>query len=123
VFELTHGTGNSIQEQIVHAFGANAAQGLIPLGSVVFDQRGDLFGVTAYGGAGCGDGCGVVYGMKPQSNGKWAYAVLHTFNGSDGTLPQYGLTIDSKGNLYGTTNGGGEGGIAFELSPTAQASK
>jgi len=49
---------------------------------------------------------------------------LHTFEESDGFNPVYGLTIDGKGNLYGTTYGcGSGGGVAFELSPTTQASK
>jgi uncharacterized repeat protein (TIGR03803 family) len=63
--------------------------------------------------------------MKPQGNGKWAFGVLHTFEGTDGALPQYGMTIDSRGNLYGETQAGGSGGggVVFELSPTAQASK
>jgi uncharacterized repeat protein (TIGR03803 family) len=61
--------------------------------------------------------------MQPESNGK--FEVLHTFTGPDGDLPVSGLTVDSKGNLYGITLGGGpgEGGVVFELSPTAQSSK
>ena len=126
VYELTRGTGNSVNEQILRDFGANEEQGVTPLGSVAFDGRGDLFGVTADGGnlEMCPEtGCGVVYGMKPQGNGQWAFGVLHSFIGSDGVEPDYGLMIDSKGNLYGTTLGGGEYGfgVAFELSPVEQA--
>jgi len=125
VYELTRGTGNSVNEQILRDFGANEEQGITPLGSVAFDVRGDLFGVTADGGnpTYCGGGCGVVYGMKPQGNGQWAFAVLHSFIGSDGVEPDYGLTIDAKGNLYGTTLGGGQYGygVAYELSPVEQA--
>jgi uncharacterized repeat protein (TIGR03803 family) len=39
---------------------------------------------------------------------------------ADGAEPQYGLVADGAGNLYGTTEGGGNrngGGVAFELSP------
>jgi len=69
--------------------------------------------------------CGTVYGMKPQGNGKWGFAVLHSFVGTDGATPDAALTLDSKGNLYGITGAGGpnEGGVVFELSPTTQASK
>jgi uncharacterized repeat protein (TIGR03803 family) len=40
-------------------------------------------------------------------------------------LPDSALTIDSRGNLYGTTGGGGpdDGGVVFELSPMKSASK
>jgi len=47
--------------------------------------------------------------------------VLHDFTGGsgDGAYPQYPLTSDGAGNLYGTTSYGGlyEGGTVFELSP------
>jgi uncharacterized repeat protein (TIGR03803 family) len=63
--------------------------------------------------------------MRLEKSGQWTYHVLHTFNGNDGVGPDGVLTIDSKGNLYGTTGGGGPngGGEVFELSPTTQASK
>ena len=91
---------------------------------MIFDPAGNLFGVTSGGGS-SGCGCGVIYGMKPRGDGKWAFGVLHTFVGTDGISPDAPLTLDSKGNLYGTTGGGGpgEGGVVFELSPTAQSSK
>ena len=117
-------SGTGVDERVLHAFGANGAQGITPIRAVVFDKRGDLFGITDEGGSPiCG--CGVVYGMKPQGNGQWVYQVLHTFVGTDGVTPNSTLTLDSAGNLYGTTAGGGPngGGTAFELSPTAQASK
>lgn len=38
------------------------------------------------------------------------YSVIHAFNGgADGARPQAGLTIDTAGNLYGTTGWGGAG--------------
>jgi uncharacterized repeat protein (TIGR03803 family) len=125
VFELTRDAATSApREQILHAFGENSAQGVTPEGGVTSDARGNLFGVTIEGGSYSCE-CGVVYGMKPQGNGKWAFAVLHTFAYSSGELPQFGLTVDNQGNLYGNTSAGGpnEGGVVFELSPTTQASK
>ncbi len=49
-------------------------------------------------------------------------SVIHTFTGPDGSFPNGGLTIDSKGNLYGLAGGGGpltycQCGVAFQLVP------
>lgn len=124
VFELTRGSGKTVDEQIIHAFGANEAGGLFPYAPVVFNRRGDMFGATLEGGSASCE-CGTIFGMKQEAGGKWGFEVLHRFVGTDGSDPQYGMTLDSKGNLYGTTKNGGpySGGVVFELSPTAQASK
>jgi uncharacterized repeat protein (TIGR03803 family) len=124
VFELTHIAGNGIHEQLLHDFGEQSAQGIAPYAAVTFDPHGDLFGITLEGGSPTCE-CGIVYGMKPQDNGKWGFEVLHSFVGTDGSTPNATPTLDSKGNLYGTTatGGPGEGGVVFELSPTAGASK
>jgi uncharacterized repeat protein (TIGR03803 family) len=44
--------------------------------------------------------------------------VLHSFSGGDGSLPETGLLLDQKGNLYGTTSrdGAGYGGTVFRIS-------
>jgi uncharacterized repeat protein (TIGR03803 family) len=67
----------------------------------------DLYGTTFNGGdmSACGGvGCGVVY--KVDAAGK--ETVLHAFTGSaDGANPYWGLTADSKGNLYGAAGAGG----------------
>jgi hypothetical protein len=59
-----------------------------------------------------------------MSNG-WAETVLYRFKGgADGAFPEGNLVLDSAGNLYGDTQGGGKGnfcsqvcGVAYELSP------
>src|SRR5271169_872127 len=50
----------------------------------------------------------------------WAaskYRVLHRFAGKDGAVPTSSLIFDAAGNLYGTTQVGGDGiyGTVFEL--------
>ena len=47
------------------------------------------------------------------------YSVLYSFNYGDGASPYAGLQRDSAGNLYGTTEGGGDGsaGTVFKLAP------
>ncbi len=80
----------------------------------MFDRSGNLYGTTGLGGAnGCGGyGCGVVYKLTPGAGGKWKYTVLHKFDGADGANPAGGLTLDSKGNLYGTAFS-----IVYEITP------
>lgn len=44
---------------------------------------------------------------------------MHKFTGgSDGSVPLSTLVFDSSGNLYGTTQAGGNGyGVVFEITP------
>jgi uncharacterized repeat protein (TIGR03803 family) len=57
--------------------------------------------------------------MTPGPNASWTYTVLHNFTGTDGCQPEDRPTLDEKGNLYGTTLGGGayQAGTAFEFTP------
>ncbi len=83
-----------------------------PSGPLKFDRSGNLFGETFDGGSfACPQsGCGVVFELTPASEG-WNFSVAHTFNGVDGSKgsqPTGGLSLDSEGNLYGMTSGGGD---------------
>ena len=90
-------------------------------GALVFDSAGNLYGTTYAGGGGnCTGGCGVVFKLTP-SGGSWSESVLYTFTGgADGASPWAGVTLDSAGNLYGTTSAGGSSsnGTVYELSPS-----
>ncbi len=115
-------------EKVLHSFQGGANAGSVPVGGVVFDKQGNLYGVTSDGGG--------VYQLKPpaQKGGAWSESVLYVFQGNskgDGATPEGGLVIDSAGNLYGTTAYGGTGncvllgnsvgcGTVYELSPPAQ---
>jgi uncharacterized repeat protein (TIGR03803 family) len=91
-----------------------------PYTGLIEDSHGDFFGATVNGGA---NGSGVVYGLGKNAHGKWTEVVLYQFGPSgsgDGADPLMDrLAMDSHGNLYGTTSGGGAygGGTVFELSP------
>jgi uncharacterized repeat protein (TIGR03803 family) len=114
-------------EKILYSFtGGNDGNG--PYSSLVFDQKGNLYGTTTSGGAYSG---GTVFELSPNSNGAWTETVLYSFGAytGDGTLPNSAgpLVFDANGNLYGTTQVGGnsnscpfhEGcGTVFELSPS-----
>ena len=112
---------------VLHSFCAetNCADGASPEAGLVFDQRGILYGTAYVGGAnycsfGRGYGCGVLFKFTPKGK----YTVLYSFcaetNCADGVSPEAGLVLDQKGNVYGTTVGGGEprgGGVVFKLTP------
>ncbi|HVV64001.1 MAG TPA: choice-of-anchor tandem repeat GloVer-containing protein [Rhizomicrobium sp.] len=96
----------------------NCADGSAPLGGVVQDGAGNLFGTTALGGA---HNDGVVYEIDRTGR----FKVLHSFCGAcgEGANPSAGLIVDTTGNLYGVTQSGGPNdcGTAFELSAAGWA--
>lgn len=94
-----------------------------PEGADVFaplflDPDGQLYGTTALGGPGGLDGKGTVFTFSTSGS----YAPLHLFSGSDGAIPENGLTQGKDGLLYGTTTGGGEGGkgTVFAITPQGE---
>jgi len=129
VFELSPTAGGLWQEKIVHAFKNNGKDGMGPVGSLILDAAGNLYGTTEIGGSceNCFVAAGTVFELLPKAGGSWTEEILHNFNpnGVDGQEPNAGLIFDSAGNLYGTTSGGGahgnsgSGGIVFQLKPAA----
>jgi uncharacterized repeat protein (TIGR03803 family) len=85
-----------------------------PYGGLIFDHAGNLYGTTAYAGAG---GSGTVFELT-HSSGSWTFQVLYGFAGQGG--PYASLTMDAVGNLYGTTIGDGAygRGSVFKLIPS-----
>ena len=79
-------------------------------------------GRLEHGGA---HGTGSVFELVRSAGGKWTEQVLYSFGDygtRDGYQPVYGVTFDSAGSLYGTTQfGGTQGeqgwGTAFRLTP------
>jgi len=109
VFELTPMAGGAWTEAPLYTF-AGKPDGANPYGSLIFDANGNLYGTTMNGGPGSGLGKGIAFELTPPSSpGNWGETVLHQFAGgaNDGENPQAGLTMDSSGNLYGTTPFGG----------------
>jgi uncharacterized repeat protein (TIGR03803 family) len=74
---------------------------------LTLDAHGTLYGMSPYGGnTNCGDGggCGTLFKITPDGK----FTLLHAFTLEDGRQPEGGLVLDAKGNLYGTTNFGGD---------------
>lgn len=118
LFELSPQAGGGWTEKVLHSFNWHT-DGAFPAGTLIFDAAGNLYGTTSLGGA---HDAGSVFEFSPKAGGLWTETILHQFgNGKDGAEPLAGLTFDAAGNLYGTTNGGGNAsfGTVFELSPKA----
>jgi uncharacterized repeat protein (TIGR03803 family) len=124
VFKLTPQSDGNWREDILHAFSGGDGQG--PVGSLIFDANGNLYGTTYLGGT---TGAGTVFKLTPNSNGTWTESVLYTFcslgNCTDGVSPEAGVIFDQAGNLYGTAYAGGggkfgnAGGVVFKLTPNS----
>ena len=87
---------------------------------------GSLYGTTAGGGdPKCS--CVTVFHLTPNADGTWTHSVIYSFGKQGSSWPNNsGVTLDSAGNLYGTTYTGGTGpgrgefggGVVFELTPS-----
>lgn len=88
-----------------------------PMGGVVEDASGNLYGVTFYGGTGaCEYGCGTIFEITASGQ----ESILYSFAGApDGEYPEGDLLLDSSGNLYGATASGGtyNCGTLFKYTP------
>jgi uncharacterized repeat protein (TIGR03803 family) len=137
VYELSPNGGGGWSESVLYSFCAQpkCADGSYP-GGQVQAPNGNLYATTESGGA---DAAGTVFGLSPQPPGGcpsgnytgngWCEAILHDFAGhpTDGNYPSGTPTLDSAGNLYGTTVYGGRGrcndgykgcGTVWKLTPS-----
>jgi len=131
LFKLT--PGSTWTETVVHSFGdpsvgnGTFVDGFFPVAGVTLDSSGNIFGTTSGGGLNNAYG-GVIFKIDTSNN----YGLLYEFcettppNSSlctDGRYPNANLTLDSNGNIFGTTlagstdpNQGSQGvGLVFKL--------
>lgn len=141
VYELRH-TSSAWKERVLHSFDANGKDGVGPGGGALFmDRAGNLYGTTTGGGSNqCGGArgdldspragqapggignCGTIFELTKEANGRWKEAILYNFNiGATGSDPNAGVVMDKAGNLYGTTDYGGDAycdcGVIYKLAP------
>jgi uncharacterized repeat protein (TIGR03803 family) len=127
VFELSPPVPPALAwtETVLHDFcssssSASCSDGAGPVGGLIADRFGSLFGTTDAGGA---FDRGVAFKLSPPPPGvtNWFLEVLHAFCRTrgcpDGEEPSAGLFADSNGTLYGTALGAVPvRGVVFELT-------
>jgi uncharacterized repeat protein (TIGR03803 family) len=129
VFELVKPTspGSPWVEEVLHTFSCNNEA--TPYDAPIIDEAGNLYGTTF------DNSVGSVFELTPPATqgGVWAETVPHSFTGQtgdgDGAGSVASLVMDKAGNLYGTTENGGNKsgpcastggcGVVFELTPPA----
>src|SRR5580658_4166882 len=111
-------------EAVIFSF--DGSDGLIPSAGLIQDKQGNLYSTTTYNGGQYG--YGNVFELK-RGGSTWKELDLYDFKGgTDGAYPLDSLVFDKLGNLYGTTQVGGQAictsgspplgcGTVFELSP------
>ncbi len=110
-----------IMESVISSFSGVNGDGGQPLGNLVMDYRGNLYGTTSSGGN--LENKGTVYKITPS--GKKSIIYVFTGINGDGANPTSNLIIDKDGSLYGTTQYGGLNcninpagcGTVFKITP------
>src|SRR5882724_4459307 len=100
------------QLTILHPFAEDGSEGAVDIASIITPggplvqaSDGAFYGVTKFSGPNQAQGPGVAYQVTPGGG----FTVLHKFNGtSEGNYTNSALILGSDGNLYGTTQLGGD---------------
>jgi uncharacterized repeat protein (TIGR03803 family) len=99
-------------ETVLYSF-TGEKDGGYPAAGLIADAAGNLYGTTETGGAGH---IGTVFELATDGT----ESVLHSFSykNDDGEYPWASLVMDSAGDLFGTTKGGGkyDSGAVFEVA-------
>ena len=108
------------QQTVLYSF-RGGADGARPIGGLIRDEVGNLYGTTLSGGNSCDvtpdPSCGVVFKIDAAGQETVVYAFT---GGNTGFIPYSGVVRDSAGNLYGTTAFGGKSdyGVVFKVDPS-----
>lgn len=125
VYELTPPATGATAWKLKTLVAFDKTTGANPLGSLVFDKSGNLYGATWFGGTQCAvagtSGCGLIFRLSPTTatSSGWARRIVYAFDGRTGARPNGDLMVDAAGNVYGTAWGGGSQnkGTVFKLVP------
>jgi uncharacterized repeat protein (TIGR03803 family) len=113
IYKLTPDGQGGYSQSVLYNF-TGGSDGGAPLGGLIFDAAGNLYGNTSTGGSGGG---GTVYELSPNGGG-WNYQTLYSFTGGAHCGPKAELSFDASGSLYGTTycDGAFNDGSVFKLT-------
>lgn len=111
VFKLAR-DGTGWTESILYGF-TSPNDGYWPVGGLIFDASGSLYGTTISGGA---NGGGIAFAI----NSSGVESAIFNFAGESSGGAYGSLTPDAAGNLYGITydDGAFGNGAVFKLSPS-----
>jgi uncharacterized repeat protein (TIGR03803 family) len=115
VYKLSPQPVGEWSEEVIYSF-QEGADGNSPIGNLVMDNAGNLYGTTSEGGL----GSGTIFKLSPAAAGEWNETVVHAFEGPpDGGFAYNGMVVDQFGNFYGATVHGGEDddGCVYKFTP------
>jgi len=110
VYQVSHAS-SAWKQTVLYTF-QGKSDGQNPVGGVVIDRNGNLYGTTFDGGD---NGGGTVYELSPSDTG-WKFTTIYSFTGGYGG-PYNKLTL-VNGSLYGATEAEGKHGFGsvFKLA-------
>jgi uncharacterized repeat protein (TIGR03803 family) len=118
VFELSR-SGDTWTKTTIYSFTFIYPDVFLPTSNLIFDGNGNLYGMSALGGA---NSAGGIFELSPGLNGIWTEKVIYSFTGGTDTVAfESGLTMDSGINFYGylvsfvSSNGTTSSGGVFEI--------
>ncbi len=118
IFKIDRTGGESVLYDFKGNFGSGPMDGQGPMGGLIADSDGNLYGTTPFGGA---NNRGAIFELAKDGTER----VLYSFTGyNDGARPYSGVIRDGRGDLYGVAYFGGNGactggcGTIFELNPS-----
>jgi hypothetical protein len=105
VFELRPAVDGSFDYGVIYRFGATSTDGEGPVGGILLGPEGSLYGTTNVGGSGSS---GAVWEISGSGTGL-TETILYSFpgGGTDGLSPTSTMAFSPRGELYGTTESGG----------------
>jgi len=116
VVKLSKRKNGAWAEKVLYTF-QGSGDGAFPLGRLVLDSEGNLYGITS-------GTAGTVFKLTPSGEKTELYTFCSLANCADGASPNGGLVRDAAGNLYGTTALGGLAGeccgTVFKVTKTGK---
>ncbi len=107
---------NRWQMKVLYSFSSGSDAGWAPMAGLTPDSAGNLYGTASQGGD-----CGTVFKLSSAKGDKWTYSVVYAFDfyNSDACYPTASVVFDTAGNLYGTSQYGGDWylGTIYEITP------